>query len=157
MRGRIQHQLQPARLASSEARAYCAGLIDGDGCISIVRQLKRDARRGYIFRLSLDITQNHLGTLLDFQNLLQLPGRVYQVNRDPSQNRDSYLLNYSGVQALAVIQAVLPYLMRKQHEAQVAIEFMTQCHIHRHFGPRGCPEHVWRHRERLYRKMKNLK
>jgi len=91
MRGRIQHQLQPARLAPPEAHAYCAGLIDGDGCISIVRQLKRDARRGYIFRLSLDITQNHLGTLLDFQNLLQLPGRVYQVNRDPPRQNSCRL------------------------------------------------------------------
>ena len=67
MRGRIQHQLQPARMGSCEARAYCAGLIDGDGCLSIARQLKPDARRGYIFRLTLDITQNHLGTLLDFR------------------------------------------------------------------------------------------
>lgn len=157
MRGRIHHQLQPARMGSCEARAYCAGLIDGDGCLSIARQLKPDARRGYIFRLTLDITQNHLGTLLDFQNLLQLQGRVYQVKRDPSQNRDSYVLNFTGKQALAVIQAVQPYLMRKHQEANVAIEFMTQCHIHRHFGPSGCPDHVWRHRERLYRKMKNLK
>ncbi|MEY2770894.1 MAG: hypothetical protein RIQ38_1313, partial [Pseudomonadota bacterium] len=42
-----------------------------------------------------------------FQNLLQLPGRVYQVNRDPSQNRDSYLLNYS--------ESTYDFVMWQQH------------------------------------------
>lgn len=157
MFGRIHHSPQPSRLPVSLAPAYCAGLLDGEGCIQIVKQKKATARRGHIFRLRVDISQNHLGTLIDFQNLIGLPGRIYQVRRTQSQNRDSYVLIYTDAQALAVIQAIKPYLLRKQAEARVAVDFMTTCHIQRHFGPHGCPEPIWQRRERLYQKMQKLK
>jgi LAGLIDADG endonuclease len=155
---RIQHQTrQPKRLSLELGRAYCAGLLDGEGCIHIARQLHKTSRRGYTFRLRLSISQNHLGSLLDFQNLLCIEGRVYQVQRTKKQNRDCYQLCYDGERAREVIEVLHPYLLRKLEEADAALEFMRVCHVSRHFGPKGCPPEIWRERERFYRKLRNLK
>lgn len=113
-----------ARLPLQIGLAYAAGIVDGEGCIHIARQSHSTSRRGYIYRLRLSISQNHLGTLFDFQSLVGLQGRVYQVNRTRSQNRDSYQLNYDGESALDVIKRLTPFLNRKSEEAKLAV-FIT--------------------------------
>lgn len=158
MNARIQTTTrQPARLPLEVGRAYAAGIVDGEGCIHIARQLHPTSRRGYVYRIRLSISQNHLATLIDFQNLVGIDGLVYQVNRTNSQNRDSFQLTYDGRKAPEVIRLVMPYLNRKLAEAKLALEFESVCEISRHFGPKGCPDVLWNLRDRYFRKMQNLK
>lgn len=147
----------PPRLPLAEARTYAAGFFDGEGCVSIVRQKKKQSRRGYVYRLVTSITQNHLGSLIDFQHLAGVEGRIYQISRQGSSNRDSFTLNYDGQAAADLLTNLAPFLYRKRDEANVALLFQNGTHIQRHFGPKGCPDHVWLLRTKLYRKLKNLK
>ena len=153
----VSPALDAPRLSPEASLAYAAGMLDGDGCIHIARQNKPSAKRGYIFRLVTSVSQNHLGTLIDFQELVGLGGRIYQQTRQGSQNKDTYSLVYDGDGAADVIRKLRPFLHRKLEEANVALQFQDDCEIHRHFGPKGCPESVWKQREAHYRKLRNLK
>lgn len=159
MSNRIKVNFSPniRRLGTHQALAYAAGFFDGEGCVSIVRQLKKQAIRGYIYRLVVCISQNHLRSLADFQNLVGLEGRIYQNKRQGTSNRDGYALIYDGASAARLLQELEPYLLRKHDEALVALKFQDETLIHRHFGPKGCPASVWAKRDALYNKLRKLK
>ena len=137
--------------------AWAAGFMDGEGCISIARQTYTDPTRRDTFRLRVDITQNHLKVLRYFEKAVGVQGRLYEVKRTGSQNRDGYHLGYDGDRGFDVIERLLPFLQRKQHEAEAVLEFRKTCELNRHFGPKGCPERIWKLRERFYRKLQALK
>lgn len=137
--------------------AWAAGFMDGEGCISIARQTYTDPTRRDTFRLRVDISQNNLKVLRYFEKSVGVQGRLYEVKRSGSQNRDSYHLSYDGDRGFKVIERLLPFLQRKQHEAEAVLEFRNTCELNRHFGPKGCPERIWKLRERFYRKLQALK
>lgn len=154
---RTQDDESGKRLSKEEGLAYTAGLFDGEGCIHISKQSKSTARRGYIYRLVATVSQNHLATLIDFQSLTGVKGRIYQRKRSGASNRDSYALNYDGDQAEELIQRLLPLLLRKKDEAKEALKFQHEGRINTHFGPSGCPEEIWKLRDACYRKLRKLK
>jgi hypothetical protein len=145
------------RLSGTAALCYCAGLFDGEGWIGIHKQIKSEARRGYILRAGVTIVQNHLHTLQDFQILCGIAGRLYRVGRTQRSNRDSYALNYTGRDLERLLRVLRPFLLRKADECDVALEFIREGQIYRHFGPNGVPDHIWSTRERLARKIAKLK
>lgn len=153
----VQPKSNAQRLSPDSSLAYAAGMFDGDGCIHIARQKKLSARRGHIYRLVMNLAQNHLNTLIDFQNLVGVGGRIYMQKRTGSQNKDTFSLIYSGNAAADVIRRLQPFLLRKQDEAKVALEFQDDCEISRHFGPAGCPDELWERRKTLYQKLRDLK
>ena len=159
MNVRIKVALKPgaARLPGLVGVAHAAGLFDGEGCIHIARQKKATARRGHIFRLVVSVVQNHLDTLIDFQNHVGVAGRIYQTRRRGTSNRDTYTLNYDGAAAESLLDVLVPLLRRKRDEALEALRFQRTFDLNRHYGPKGCPEDIWIAREALYRKLRNLK
>lgn len=159
MSKRVQMAFDPfnTRLSGELRIAYAAGLFDGEGCVHIACQKKRAAVRGCVYRLNVTMAQNHLGTLVDFQNLVGVKGRIYHRVRTGTSNRDHYCLTYDGSAAEALLTTLLPYLHRKRDEALIALEFQQRTELQRHFGPKGCPAHIWEHRKSLYKKLRNLK
>ena len=159
MSKRIQVTFDPSspRLCGDVAIAYAAGFFDGEGCIHIAHQKKSDAVRGYIYRLNVSVTQNHLNTLVDFQNLIGVEGRIYLRPRTGTSNRDYYCLTYDSSAAEALLLKLLPFLHRKLDEAVIALQFQQCTQLNRHFGPKGCPAHIWAQRKSLYKKLRNLK
>lgn len=157
VRIKIELNTGAVRLPGPVGVAHAAGLFDGEGCVHIARQKKATARRGHIFRLVVSVVQNHLDTLIDFQNHVGVAGRIYQTRRRGTANRDTFALNYDGRAAAKLLDVLLPYLRRKKDEAVEALRFQRTCEISRHFGPNGCPEDIWLRREALYRKLRNLK
>jgi hypothetical protein len=153
----IQLNTSAPRLAGNIGLANAAGFFDGEGCIHIARQLHPGSRRGYIYRLVVTLSQNHLVSLIDFQELVGVAGRLYHRGRQGTTNRDWYTLNFDGKSAEAVLDALLPYLLRKRQEADAALHFQRHCHINTHFGPKGCPAEIWAKRDALYRKLRSLK
>lgn len=145
------------RLTGTSARCYAAGLFDGEGCIHIAKQVHPGSRQGHVYRLVVSVAQNHLRSLLDFQDFVGIAGRLYPVKRQGSANRDAYTLTYDGSTAEEVLRVLLPYLGRKADEAAVALAFQTHGEIRRHFGPKGCPDDIWKRRKYYYKKLRSLK
>lgn len=159
MSGRINVSVDPtrARLQGAAAMAYAAGLFDGEGCVHIARQRKVQSKRGYVLRLVVTVAQNHLNTLKDFQSMTGVEGRIYMRTRQGTANRDAYALNYDGEAAANLLEKLLPFLGRKADEAKVALKFQRETQINRHFGPKGCPDAIWRKRVLLSEKLRSLK
>lgn len=153
----IQLNTSTPRLQGAIGLANAAGFFDGEGCIHIARQTHSGSRRGFVYRLVVSLSQNHLASLVDFQELVGVAGRIYHRGRQGTTNRDWYSLSYDGKSAEAVIATLQPFLLRKRQEAVAALQFQQNCQLSTHFGPNGCPAHIWAQRDALYRKLRNLK
>jgi hypothetical protein len=141
---------------SATQRAYAAGLTDGEGCMQIVRQ-DLPGRKNPTYRLRLTIVQNDYQTLANFIHCVGVAAKVRPVKRDHSQNRQVWRVVYDGPQAYAVICTISRYLVRKQPEARVAMDFVKKGRIDLHPGCKGTPKRLWKVREACYRRLKRLK
>lgn len=115
-----ENQVWPA---GSPCRAWAAGFLDGDGCISI----KKGGDRGD-FHLKVDISQNNERVLRDFENAVGIPGGLYEKNSDWA-TKQMYTLLYASDTARKVLDVVEPYLVRKKVEAALARRFNRECYI----------------------------
>jgi len=134
---------------------WAAGMLDGDGCIAIVKLPFPD--RNPIYRLTVSVCQNCLQTREHFRRSVGVHGPIYAVKRKLEHNKQVYNLNYSGPKALLVIRRLRAYLVRKRPEALVAISFFLNGQISRRFGPHGVPAAVEAVRVSHYLKLRALK
>jgi hypothetical protein len=136
--------------------AHSAGLFDGDGCVLISKQMQ-PGRKHPTYRLCLSLVQNCHRTVTRFQDVLGLQACLVEVRRTLQQNRQVYDLRYDGIHALRVLHLLMPYLVRKAVEAEVAIDFWNDCAMGVLPGSNGLPESVWKAREQYYKKLQRLK
>ena len=134
---------------------WAAGMLDGDGCISIVKQ--PFANRRSIFRLIVSISQNCLQTLQHFQRCVNVPSVIYAVRRQIGHNKQVYTLNFTGPNAMRLVELLHGYLVRKRQEATVALSFCENGQIIRRFGRHGVPPGVESIRVAHYKKLRALK
>lgn len=159
----------PVRIPDHERRAYenrsipwprpslawAAGMLDGDGCVAIVRQTYPN--RSNTYRLVVQVTQNDLQTLKHFRVCVGVPEQIYEVKRRISHNRQVYALMYSGPKAVLVLQRLAAHLVRKRAEAEVALSFIEKGQVGRRFGGRGVPPSIEQIRISHYNKLRALK
>lgn len=136
--------------------AWAAGLADGEGCISIVKQSFKCGRRP-THRLRFEMVQNNRETLMSFAAAVGVRARLYPVKRTATQNRQVYLLAFDGMCAHEAISRLAPYLRRKRPEADLAMKYVIEGRVGWHPGPRGFPPELWLLRERYFRKLQRLK
>ena len=103
----------------SDEVAYTAGFFDGEGCVSIARYLQRG--RPY-HTLAIIFTNT------DFQVLDWLHQRWGGYLSKPTQQdprwRSSRHLRLSAGPALPLLRAMLPYLIIKKSQVEIALEFI---------------------------------
>jgi len=146
----------PANLTHLLNLNWCAGFYDGDGCGTISKQ-QLPGRKHPTYRLRLYVVQNCHATLRHFQSVIDESCCFTQVTRRMDHNKQVYVLAYEGRHALAVLNKLEPYLIRKRIEAQAAIQFWALARMGTYSGPNGFPPEVWQEREYWYRKLQRLK
>ncbi|MFP8836186.1 hypothetical protein ACLIJR_18130 [Hydrogenophaga sp. XSHU_21] len=159
----------PVRIPDHERRAYvdrsipwprpslswAAGMLDGDGCIAIVKQTYPN--RASTYRLVVQVTQNDLQTLKHFRVCVGVPAPIHEVKRRIGHNRQVYALMYSGPKAVLVLQRLAAHLVRKRPEAEVALSFIEKGQVGRRFGGKGVPPAIEQIRISHYNKLRALK
>jgi hypothetical protein len=159
----------PVRIPDHERRAYenrsipwprpslswAAGMLDGDGCVAIVRQTYPN--RASTYRLVVQVTQNCLQTLKHFRVCVGVPAPIHEVKRRIGHNRQVYALMYSGPKAVLVLQRLAAHLVRKRPEAEVALSFIEKGQVGRRFGGRGVPPSIEQIRISHFNKLRALK
>jgi len=137
--------------------AWAAGFFDGEGCVNIARQKYTRPDRQPCYRLNIVVTQSHWLTLQHFQWVVGLEGVLHETKpRNGKQTRKCYSLIYGGLQAIYVLRLLKRHLVRKEEQAELAFRFQREGQVHRHFGPRGCPEEIWMYRRRFHKLMHGL-
>uniref|UniRef100_A0A6H1ZDF0 Putative HNH homing endonuclease n=1 Tax=viral metagenome TaxID=1070528 RepID=A0A6H1ZDF0_9ZZZZ len=153
------------------ALAYCAGLIDGEGCISI-------GKKPRVTHNNLGNNQNPKGKIerkdtytLDYKlNIIVVQkdkilcdwlrgnfgGSIGMVYRNRSDGQiDEYFRWCLGTNpSTALLKKLKPYLILKKAQAIVAIEFGK--HYHRTLGKWKTKENL-KKREEYYQKLRQLK
>ena len=108
-------------MTDNEALAYCAGLIDGEGCIKIQRTMNKD-RKSPKYETSITVrmtakqpveflTKTFNGNLTS--NILYT-GKIY------------WSWTVLSTKAKAVAERLLPFLVFKKNQAELLIEFQNR-------------------------------
>lgn len=103
--------------------AWCAGFFDGEGCVRICR---RAASPNPVYSLEISISQNCTQTLERFKTWLGIDcgrSRIHTYTRTGRVRSDVYYLTYRSRNALRLLRALRPYLVRKRVEAEWGIVF----------------------------------
>lgn len=136
--------------------AWAGGFVDGEGCISIVRQAYTCGRKDTL-RLVCSISQNNREVLEHLRDGMGIDGRIYNVKRRSFHTKPVFVLNYDGKKAMAVIALLTPHLIRKRAEALTAWTYWVEGRVGARFGRKGIPPELRAIRERLYLQMRSLK
>lgn len=95
--------------------AWAAGIVDGEGCVSVVRV-------PYGHRLQLDVGNTSLAMVTRLHEII--PGRVYPPYADSiGKAKPRYQYRANGKKAEDALRAILPYLVVKKAQAVEAITF----------------------------------
>ena len=143
--------------------AYIAGFVDGEGCFSIDKSVRKDRKyKTAIYGFSIRISQTQLEVLEWIQT--HIGGNIYERksrDRQYPKCKTSWHLQLYGKTAERAVPLLAPYLRVKQPHVKVALEFFEK--RGNIFGIRNAKGHQVRlppemraERERLYREMRKL-
>ena len=107
-----------ATVTSPEDRAYVAGFVDGEGCLSV--RWNRDSNVG------LYITANVTNTCLPILQALRETwgGNILTIrNTEPSRWRQKYRWEVGGRYAARLLREILPHLRIKDEQAKLLLSF----------------------------------
>jgi hypothetical protein len=132
---------------------YFAGLIDGEGCITIKRSNPSGKRLSpsYVFSLCVEMADPRpIKAMCDFFGLTMWHN-TSRKKKNPEHHRPLFVAQIGRRKGIEILQAVLPYLLAKREEAELAIEFHLQCMRatahermlgRKRFGPRTTAEEI---------------
>ncbi len=124
---------------------YLAGILDGEGQVSVVRQKRSDAKRkrAYGLRTEVRVTQRRrilLSTILDWTGSENatitstgLGGKFFQLRFKAQWLRDN-------------LPIIAPHLILKRRQADIVIEFLGQP---ARVGRNGVGDEAWNKRDAL--------
>jgi len=108
-----------------EILAYTASAIDCEGCIRLSKEKDRATKNGYCYRLIVEVdnTNEVLGKFLQDN----FGGWIYP---KPNKKKPNHKILYQWIidrgNASTLLKAVLPYLLLKRHQAELAIAFQSR-------------------------------
>jgi len=107
--------------------AYWAGIFDGEGCVMLAVCQRAGCARPQV-SLKVAVSNTHRGVIEELVLAFPPPsGRVINSYlggpKDQVRRRQQYKWERSGMSAYRFLQMLLPYLIVKQEQAQLAIEF----------------------------------
>ena len=136
--------------------AWAAGFIDGEGCISVVKQIyQKKTRRNYYIRLRLQAVQNDLASLQHLQRILGVRGAINQIKWYPSQTRPIYTFLVDGRHAIEALEKIEPFLIRKRHQARACFDLWREGKMGVRTGQ--VPQEIWDIREYYLKRLQRMK
>lgn len=148
-------------------KAYLAGFIDGEGCISITKYKSKIINRSISYVLKLHIYQSGISgyeMLKTWKNKVGLG--FISGNKYPEHPayKDSHEWQITANDAILLLNEVIPYLVIKQSQAQLAIKFQKMMKGSKRgmsYGGRtkngSLSQGILDQREKIYLEMRGLK
>ena len=99
--------------------AWAAGIIDGEGCIILVRHKASKTRKTDSWLLRVDVGNCDARMLKKFLTLFG--GHVVKKLAPSSKHMPQWRWYCNGKNAVNVLQSILPYLVCKREQAEVAL------------------------------------
>ena len=137
-------------------KAYLAGIIDGEGCITISRYMRKRNCRTPIYELRLIITMTHKPTIDFVSNNMPYGSSCFLRPNKVSSRKPSWKWVVTNSFATKILKTLLPYLITKHNQALLAIEFIRRRGNGRKLGSKPCPYDMVKKREQFFMKMSEL-
>lgn len=107
-------------------RAYCAGVIDGEGYLGAIRRLPTKANKmsspKYSVRFSVMMADRD--PVVAIASLIGVEDMVYVRRRKAKEHHAKmYVLDLESHRAIALVRLVLPYLKGKKEQAELLCKF----------------------------------
>ncbi len=117
--------------------AYIAGMIDGEGHLSMFRHYKKNgssSKRGYEIEPHLEIANMNKESLIDISNLLGGMGKITTLilrreGQDPFEN---YNIRFRVSEQRIILPKVLPHLLLKKETASIILRLLDYRLTHKH-------------------------
>ena len=103
-------------------KAYLAGLIDGEGCISVYKVRNKQCKNGFSIKCNLRINMVDAEAIDYFHKKIGI-GSVHRIIKGGNRRQQKLWSINSGSQVSAVLKEILPYLKIKVKHAQNLLEF----------------------------------
>ena len=135
--------------------SYIAGILDGEGCISINKRPDRDYKHGYSFIAAIRVNNTYKELIYWLRDTIGL-GTIVSRKADKKTNRQAiYELKIHTQQAQQLLDVITNFLIVKKKQAKIMTEFnrIKGDNIYRN-GP--LPDNVWKKMNSLYNEIKRL-
>lgn len=139
-------------------KAYIAGFFDGEGHVSIQKKKPNPPRwKNPSYKLVATITNTNEGIVEAINGQFQFTGHKhgpYKQQSNFKHGKPIFQLTFTGSDCQEFLKAILPYVIVKHKQAEVALNFNL-------LGERTCPnkgltESDLREREHFYQLLKHL-
>ncbi|KKM15745.1 hypothetical protein LCGC14_1692950 [marine sediment metagenome] len=141
---------------------YFAGLFDGEGCICIARAKqgwKNSRSKSPAYELKVFIRMSDVRPIQIFKE--RFDGNISFQEYKPVNHRPTHCFYCSHTKAERVVKELLPYLIVKKEQAEVALEFqqyMRDSNCKKvGFARKPVPKYILEKRHQYYLTLKNLK
>ena len=115
--------------------AYAAGIIDGEGCITITEHKGKDGIGHSTYFLRCLVSMNDYNIIEWLHSTFTL-GSVYMIkDKRLTTRKTCWCWNVGGSKCGNFLELVLPYLKLKQPQAKLGIKFQQHRQTHRPFKP----------------------
>lgn len=139
--------------------AYMAGFFDGEGCINICAYKHKHIKNNQIaYKMSIKASQVDVAPLLMFHKFFGggTPTKFYQTGQKSGIVREQHLWGIGCNAALHCLEALVPYLIVKKEEAEIAIRFQRGMILHSHTDSKTIKQ-VSIFRKACFEGVKNIK
>jgi hypothetical protein len=136
------------------SREYLGGLFDGEGSISIVRHLRRDARHGWMHELSVKVGMVDRVSVETYHG--RWGGTFYpskQYLKHPDRWHQAFSWDVSRAAAVRFLTEMRPHIHGRRPQLDLALKFQA---TFKPFGSAGVPDAVWKFREECRIQMRTL-
>jgi hypothetical protein len=103
--------------------AWAAGFIDGEGCISVIKRKTGQSKAGRRYeyhQLNINVPQIDKAPLDKLQKMF---GGMVRANKAIGNRRPSFVWTIHSRIAYNTLIQLIPYLIVKQREAELALQF----------------------------------
>ena len=111
-------------MSTSEA-AYVAGVLDGEGCLTIGRAATKETRTGYVYGAIMMISNTHLPALKAIAEICG-NGRIKQQLRKNDAHKPVYRLDFTANQIRHVLPQLRQHLLIKPAQADILLSFLSE-------------------------------
>lgn len=105
--------------------AYLAGLIDGEGTITLSSGKHTKDRRGVLCRATLMIANTHRPVLEEAREFIGM-GHIYKMREASERHQASYQYRMQGKRLLPVLIRLRPHIIVKREQLGLALEWLRR-------------------------------
>ncbi len=136
---------------SETEKAYIAGLLDGEGCLTVGRLKPHNGKREHRFICRILVVNTDLTMMLWLQKTVG-DGGIYEYKKAGGENwKPCHRWYLNGQKSIELIRQVYPYLQIKRRQAELLLNFPAN---YKNF--KGLSDEQYFVQEKTFERMKNL-